>query len=309
VQTDYFFLFLLPPIIFDAGFNLDVKPCVAAPLSCELAACNPAVHTFEAWQLVGSGCVAVALLGPFIDVRRNTASVCLKLHDWLLLNRAELVADRVHVRCVHACLSAHMCRFFDNMGGISMLAFIGTGISALVVALMMWLLGVLNLSFPIPFFFASLYGAIISATDPVTVLAVFGKLQADVNLNALVFGESVLNDAVAIVLYNVIYKFGVSTDAVTAIGLLQACWSFIYIFASSLLIGVAFALVAAFMFRTSYFQRDHAPVEAALVIIIAYCSFYLADGLEYVLPQSLLGLLDCIGSTELLRTRHSFCCS
>jgi NhaP-type Na+/H+ or K+/H+ antiporter len=27
MQTQYFFLFLLPPIIFDAGFNLDVKPC------------------------------------------------------------------------------------------------------------------------------------------------------------------------------------------------------------------------------------------------------------------------------------------
>ena len=45
-----------------------------------------------------------------------------------------------------------------------------------------------------------LFGAIISATDPVTVLAVFKELKVDVNLDALLFGESVLNDAVAIVL-------------------------------------------------------------------------------------------------------------
>lgn len=42
------------------------------------------------------------------------------------------------------------------------------------------------------------FGAIISATDPVTVLAIFHDLHVDVNLYALVFGESILNDAVAI---------------------------------------------------------------------------------------------------------------
>ena len=51
------------------------------------------------------------------------------------------------------------------------------------------------------FFLDSLYfGAIISSTDPLTILAIFNDLHVDVNLYALVFGESVLNDAVAIVL-------------------------------------------------------------------------------------------------------------
>ena len=45
-----------------------------------------------------------------------------------------------------------------------------------------------------------LFGAIISATDPVTILAIFHDLNVDVDLYAIVFGESVLNDAVAIVL-------------------------------------------------------------------------------------------------------------
>lgn len=44
------------------------------------------------------------------------------------------------------------------------------------------------------------FGALISPTDPLTILAIFSDLKVDVNMYALVFGESVLNDAVAIVL-------------------------------------------------------------------------------------------------------------
>lgn len=44
------------------------------------------------------------------------------------------------------------------------------------------------------------FGAIISSTDPITTLAIFHDQNINVNLYALVFGESVLNDAVSITL-------------------------------------------------------------------------------------------------------------
>ena len=46
-----------------------------------------------------------------------------------------------------------------------------------------------------------LFGSLISATDPVTILAIFHDLHVDFDLYSLVFGESVMNDAVAIVLF------------------------------------------------------------------------------------------------------------
>lgn len=60
----------------------------------------------------------------------------------------------------------------------------------------MWLLNISTFTF----IDCLLFGTLISATDPVTVLAIFSELHVDVNLYALMFGESVLNDAVAIVL-------------------------------------------------------------------------------------------------------------
>ncbi len=49
-------------------------------------------------------------------------------------------------------------------------------------------------------FFSFSFGALISAVDPVATLAIFHALDVNPTLNMLVFGESVLNDAVSIVM-------------------------------------------------------------------------------------------------------------
>ncbi|KAL7060197.1 hypothetical protein AAHC03_010134 [Spirometra sp. Aus1] len=77
-----------------------------------------------------------------------------------------------------------------------MFAFLGTLISAVVIAE--------SLKFSDCIYF----GSIISATDPVTVLAIFNDLNVDVDLYALVFGESVLNDAVAITMSQSVDRYG-----------------------------------------------------------------------------------------------------
>lgn len=50
---------------------------------------------------------------------------------------------------------------------------------------------------------ALLFGSLLSATDPVATLAVLGQLKVEPQLYSIIFGESVLNDAVAIVLFQV----------------------------------------------------------------------------------------------------------
>lgn len=50
------------------------------------------------------------------------------------------------------------------------------------------------------FFYSFAFGSLISAVDPVATLAIFHALDVDPTLNMLVFGESILNDAVSIVM-------------------------------------------------------------------------------------------------------------
>ncbi|KAK5858798.1 hypothetical protein PBY51_002913 [Eleginops maclovinus] len=109
----------------------------------------------------------------------------------------------------HAGYSLKRRHFFRNIGSILAYAFIGTVISCFVIGLIMY--GIVSFMKVVgqlggDFFFTDclLFGAIVSATDPVTVLAIFNELKVDVDLYALLFGESVLNDAVAIVLSSVL---------------------------------------------------------------------------------------------------------
>ena len=136
--------------------------------------------------------------------------------------------------------SLHTREFFSNFGGICSLAFAGTAISTFTVGIFVWLCGVVGICTSLPFLHALIFGALISATDPVTVLAIFQELGVNIDLYSLVFGESVLNDAVAIVMYRTLLNF--VEKGVTLVSVLQAAAFFVFIFVGSMLVGTFFIL-------------------------------------------------------------------
>jgi sodium/hydrogen exchanger 8 len=97
--------------------------------------------------------------------------------------------------------------FFSNFGAIVTFAILGTFIASIVTGVLVYLGGLMYLMYRLPFVECLMFGALISATDPVTVLSIFQELGTDTNLYALVFGESVLNDAMAISLYRTMSLF------------------------------------------------------------------------------------------------------
>jgi CPA1 family monovalent cation:H+ antiporter len=95
-------------------------------------------------------------------------------------------------------LSIDAHRLMEDMGPILFLAVVGLLISTFAVALpLQWVTGM-------GLVVCLLLGCIVSATDPVAVVAIFKELGAPKRLNILVEGESLFNDAMAIVLFSIL---------------------------------------------------------------------------------------------------------
>jgi len=168
--------------------------------------------------------------------------------------------------------------FFSNFGAIITFAILGTFISSMVTGILVYLGGIFLLMFRLPFQESLMFGALISATDPVTILAIFQELGCDTNLYALVFGESVLNDAVAISLYRTMLS--VRQHAATNKSLFTAVWRFIETFFGSMSTGAAVALSSALLFKYAGLGIDNLQnLECCLFVLFPYLSYMLAEGL------------------------------
>jgi solute carrier family 9 (sodium/hydrogen exchanger), member 8 len=84
---------------------------------------------------------------------------------------------------------------------------------------------------------------LISAVDPVAILAIFQAIDVDPTLYMLVFGESVLNDAIAIVLYRTFLRIQILEFNGKII--IDVLVTFFAIFFGSIVIGVVIALFSA----------------------------------------------------------------
>lgn len=114
--------------------------------------------------------------------------------------------------------------FFANFWTISLYAVGGTLVSTFIIGYSIYFVGLMDIvdidkSSPME---ALMFGSLISAVDPVATLSIMGnpEINCDPLLYALVFGESVLNDAVAIVLFNTFssfYQAGTKFSAETAL--------------------------------------------------------------------------------------------
>jgi len=110
-----------------------------------------------------------------------------------------------------------------------------------------------------------MYGAAISSIDPVATLAILHNANAPPVLYSLVFGESVLNDAVAIVLFRSLTSF---YDKSIGIGTIPAlALQFCLLFFGSLFIGVGVSLVAAFLLKRFQQHGSFTPYDTDVTLL------------------------------------------
>lgn len=123
---------------------------------------------------------------------------------------------------------------------------------------------------------ALLFGVLIAATDPVSIISMFKDNGVKGRLRLLVEGESLLNDAVAAVLFSLALVW-VKSYGATAITSSQISHSLAFIVGGGIFFGVTCAAGAIIL---SGKTADYL-VESTLTLVVAYGSFVLAERLGF----------------------------
>ncbi|RBQ80081.1 hypothetical protein FVER53590_07014 [Fusarium verticillioides] len=184
----------------------------------------------------------------------------------------------------------HQANFFRNIGTILTFAFAGTFLSAVVIGLILYIFTLLPGSLGMTFVDAISVGATLSATDPVTILAIFNTYKVDPKLYTIIFGESILNDAIAIVIFETAQKYKKGEAAnLGIVSFFEGTGIFLLVFFCSMFIGFIVGVGTALLLKFTYLRRIP-KIESCLIVLIAYATYFFSHGLHM---SGIVSLLFC----------------
>ncbi|HWE61521.1 MAG TPA: sodium:proton antiporter [Chloroflexota bacterium] len=183
----------------------------------------------------------------------------------------------------HGAYNLPFPEFRAHLAAIAILALPGVLITAGLVG------GILHLLAGLSWSVALLFGAIVAATDPVSVLSIFGQVRAPAALAAIVNGESLFNDGTALVLFT--QALAVVEGA--RVAPFHMAGQIVVVIVGSLALGAVVGLGGARILS----RIDDALLETTITFIMAYGGYLLADHL------TLSGPLETVTAGILLGTR------
>ena len=139
----------------------------------------------------------------------------------------------------------------------------------------------------LPLLTALVFGAMISATDPVAVVALFRTFGVPKRLQVILEGESLLNDGTAIVIFNLMLAIALTGR----FDLAHSLGQFIIVAGGGILVGAAAGIIVSQVIGSI----DNYLVETTLTTVLAYGSYLLAEyvlGVSGVLAVVAAGLLS-----------------
>lgn len=171
--------------------------------------------------------------------------------------------------------SAYNIKFIElkeNILTISLLSVGALTVSALTIGLLLNF-GLSFVGINIPFLVTLLFGALISATDPIAVIALFKELRVPKRLHLIFEGESLFNDGVAVVLFQIILS-SVLLGSVSVVSAISGIGDFVYVVLVAVLFGSFMGYFFSFMIGR---VRNIFTVEITLTLILAHTTFIITE--------------------------------
>ncbi|XP_077199685.1 sodium/hydrogen exchanger 4 [Paroedura picta] len=181
--------------------------------------------------------------------------------------------------------------FFENFGSILWWSALGSLINAFGIGFSVF--GICRIAAfglqDVNLLDSLLFGSMISAVEPASVLAVFEEMSVNEQLYMMIFGESLLNDGITVVLYNIFISFTQmhQYEDIMPVDILAGFARFFVVGLGGLLFGIAFGLAAAF---TTRFTRNISAIEPLLVFMFSYLSYLAA---ETIYVSGILAITAC----------------
>ncbi|GMT34829.1 hypothetical protein PFISCL1PPCAC_26126 [Pristionchus fissidentatus] len=241
-------------------------------------------HTHGLQKVVPESCCLI-LMGVAIGTLfiGNTANV-----KFLEFNSKTFFFFLLPPIILEAAYSLKERAFIDNFGTILLYAVVGTILNiamiggGLIAASALGWMG----TFQIDSLDCLLFAALIAAVDPVAVLAIFQEVGVNKMLYFMVFGESLLNDAVTVVCYTLVNEFR-ELPSISFADVLTGCLSFICVSLGGTLIGLTFGLLSAIITRYTTHVR---VVEPVMMFGLAYLSYMCSELFHW---SGIIGILVC----------------
>ena len=120
---------------------------------------------------------------------------------------------------------------------------------------------------------AFMFGALISATDPVAVVALLKEVSSRKRLETLIEGESLLNDGTAIVLFTLFFGMIVANNS-SELSFFNIVIDFSYVVFLGLIVGVIFGYMAIMLISRVF---NNPLIEITLSVGVAYLVFFVAE--------------------------------
>ncbi|MGB8212365.1 MAG: Na+/H+ antiporter [Anaerolineales bacterium] len=154
-----------------------------------------------------------------------------------------------------------------NLAGILVLAVPGVILTMLIVG------GLLAVGTGLSLAATLVFGALIAATDPISVVAIFRTLGVPKRLSVLIEGESLFNDGTAIVLYNL----ALAVVLTGKFNLLTSLGDFLSVSIGGVLVGLLLGWIISFLIS----RVDDYLIETTLTTLLAFGSYLLAERLHF----------------------------